>query len=926
MRERTRLLIVAAAVSGAAVATPASHALTADQQCQRAIASAGARIFRRSAAILASCERKLVRGALPAGTDCLADPATRQKRVDLAATVGGRIGAKCTDADAAALLPGGDCAGVQTSAALVGCIGGSHTAAADGLVATASGAGGALAAPASRCQTTALLQTRRFANARLRVLQRCKRNPPPDLLPGTDCTADPDTASRIAARRMTAGAKIAADCDAAALAEARFGMPCDVASDGGSLAECLLTAAESAGDDALAAEFPDTGFCGDAAAAVEQRIDGLVAQMTLDEKLEQMHGNDTIDGGWRTPGLDRLEIPGLGMIDGGRGVGTYGGNATCFPVGMARAATWDPALEERVGEAIGAEARAKGASVILAPVVNNLRHPRWGRAQETYGEDTLLLGRMGVGFVRGAQQHVIANPKHYAANSIEDTRFSVDVSIDERTLREVYLPHFRMTVQQAHAGSVMSAYNLVNGEHCGENVHLLHDVLKGDWNFQGFVESDWILGTRSTVPSANAGLDIEMPAPVYYGQPLADAVAGGQVSEDTIDGAVRRIVRSQLCFRLDSDPPQVDPTQVESTAHIDLALEAAHEAIALLKNANAALPLDRSAVHSIAVVGPLAAMANLGDHGSSDVAPSFAVAPLDGILAAAGGVTVNYVPSPSLSPSDQTTVAAADAAVVVVGLTSADEGEGLVTHGDRDSLALPAGEDQLVADVAALNPRTIVVLEGSGALLMPWVDSVSAILMAWYPGQVGGNAIADVLFGDVNPSGKLPMSFPVAESDLPPFDNVDLAVTYGYYHGYRYLDRNGVAPLFPFGFGLSYTTFQYSNLTLAPTTASPYDHVRVTADVTNTGAVAGDEIAELYVGYEGSSVDRAVSDLKGFARVHLEPGETRTVAFDVRAADLAFWNTAAGAWEVEPITYDVRVGPSSRDLPLTGSFAIAPAP
>jgi beta-glucosidase len=783
-----------------------------------------------------------------------------------------------------------------------------------------------VSAAAAHCQTQASRRASAFSRARLRALQRCKHEPPSGLLPGTDCSADPDTAARIAARRARAVAQIAAACDGAELAEARFAPPCDAPDTGEALAQCLVAAAEHASDDAIAAAFRDTAFCGDAAAAVEQRIDGLLAEMTLDEKLVQMHGSGTINGGWRTAGVARLGIPGLGMLDGPRGVGVYAGTATCFPVGMARGATWDPALEERVGEAIGVETRAKGASVILAPVVNMLRHPRWGRAQETYGEDTLLLGRMGAGFVSGAQRHVIANPKHYAVNSIENTRFGVNVSVDERTLREIYLPHFRMAVQQAHAASVMSAYNQVNGHYCAENAHLLHDVLKEDWGFQGFVESDWVLGTRSTVPSANAGLDIEMPTGFYFGQPLTDAVVGGQVAEATIDAAVRRIVRAQLCFRLDTEPPQQDPSQVETQAHTDLALDVAREAIVLLKNANAAVPLDRSQLQSIVVVGPLAAMANLGDHGSSNVAPSFAVAPLDGIVSHAGGVTVTYLPSTTLSMSDQAAVAAADAAVVVAGLTSDDEGEGLITHGDRDSLALSPDQDQLIAAVAALNPRSIVVLEGSGALLMPWVDDVAAVLMAWYPGQRGGDALADVLFGDVTPSGKLPMSFPVAEQDLPPFDNTSLAVTYDYYHGYRYLDRNGTAPLFPFGFGLSYTTFQYSNLTIAPTTLSPYGHVRVTADVTNTGTVPGDEIAQLYIGYQTSQVDRAVSDLKGFVRVHLEPGETRTVSFDVRAADLAFWNTATGAWEVEPITYDVRVGSSSRDLPLVGTFAVAASP
>jgi beta-glucosidase len=643
--------------------------------------------------------------------------------------------------------------------------------------------------------------------------------------------------------------------------------------------------------------------------------------MTVAEKVAQMHGVSLL-GISRTPPDPAVGIPGLVMNDGPRGVGITLGHATAFPVAIARGATWDPDMEERVGEAIGDEARAKGAAVLLAPVVNLLRHPRWGRTQETYGEDTMHLGRMGVGFIRGAQQHVIASAKHFAANTIEDTRFSVNVSIDERTLREIYLPHFRAAVQRAHAGSVMSAYNKVNGTYCGENVHLLHDVLKTDWGFRGFVESDWTLGTRSTVPSLTAGLDIEMPSGNHYGPPLLDALAHGDASIELVDAAVRRILRAQLCFRLDTEPPAPDASRVETAAHTALALDEARKSIVLLKNDAGALPLDRTRIHTLAVVGALATTANLGDLGSSTVVPSAAVSPLDGIVAHAGGIAVVPVTSDPLAPEDTAAIAGADAAVVVVGLDHRDEGEGLITHGDRDSLVLPRGQDALVAAVATANPRTIVVLEGSGPVLMPWLGAVPAVLTAWYPGEQGGNAIADVLFGDVVPSGKLPLTFPRAEDDLPPFDDQSFQVTYGYFHGYRWLDRNGVAPLFPFGFGLSYTTFRYTNLAVAPPTVGPWGRVRVTADVTNGGAVAGDEVAELYVGYEGSRVERAVRDLKSFARVHLEPGETRQVAFDVHAVDLGFWDSAAGAFVVEPITYDVAVGPSSRDLPLTGSFAV----
>ena len=898
-------------------------------------------LVRGSLAAVAACQSRLARGTLPDGTDCVADSAARRS------AAGGRLAARIRHActGQAYFTPAGDCANVGTPETLAACVQATHDAGAIALGHVFDATTGKLSSAARRCQTAASRAVRDFTLARLRILQRCKRRPPMALAPGTVCGADAATSARLTALRAHAGRSITARCTGDALAGARFGAPCAAPASGEPLAQCLLAAGETTGDAALAAEFPNPGFCGDGGAAVERRIDKLLAEMTRADKIEQMHGAG-LAGVSHTAANAGLGIPGLVMVDGPRGIGFTVGAATSFPVGIARGATWDVALEEQVGDAFGAEARAKGVSMLLAPTMNMLHHPRWGRAQETYGEDTVHLGRMATAFIRGVQRHVIASAKHFAGNSIEGrgadiahSRFNVDVSVDERTLREVYLPHFRMAVQEGHTGSVMSAYNQVNGQYCGENVHLLHDVLKGDWGFQGFVESDWVFGTRSTVPSATAGLDIEMPAANYYGKPLADAVGAGQVPEATIDAAVRRILRAQLCFRLDTDPPAADPTQVETPAHASLALQVAREGIVLLKNEHGTLPLDRSHLTSIVVVGarpvqrnpgdppaepPLAATANLGDHGSSTVVPSHAVAPLDGIVARAGGVTVTHVLGDPLTPADQTAIATADAAVIIAGLTFLDEGEGQITVGDRTSLALPGNQDALIAAVAALNPRTIVVLEGSGPVTMPWIDTVPALLTAWYPGQEGGTAIAEVLFGDLNPSGKLPLSFPRAEFDLPPFDAGNPAVTYGYYHGYRYLDKNGTAPLFPFGFGLSYTTFRYANLTVGAPTLSPYGRLTVTADVTNTGALPGDEVAQLYVGYRSSRVDRAVHDLKAFARVHLDPGETKTVSFPLRAADLAFWDTAAGGWEVEAITYDVAVGSSSRDLPLAGSFAVTP--
>ncbi len=690
-----------------------------------------------------------------------------------------------------------------------------------------------------------------------------------------------------------------------------------------------MVAADVAADAAALAEYGDGGFCGDAHQAVEARIDALLSQMTLDEKTLQMHGTGIVpqNGVWRTPDNERLGIPGFGMLDGPRGASRLAGNATAFPVGMARGATWDPDLETRVGAAIGEEVRAKGASVLLAPVTTVVRHPLWGRAQETYGEDPVHVGRMGVGFIRGAQQHVIASVKHYALNSIEDTRFTVNVSVDERSLREIYLPHFRMAVQDGRVGSVMAAYNLVNGQYCAENFHLLRDVLKGEWGFRGFVESDWVFGTRSTVPSALAGLDIEMPLARFYGQRLVEAVVAGNVPLATVDDAVRRILRTKLCFRLDTQPPVPDPARVESEEHTALALEVARKAIVLLQNTEALLPLDRSRLRSIAVVGALADVPNLGDSGSSDVEPSAAVSPLAGIRDRAGAVTVAHVPSESLTAADRATIAAADAAIVVTGFTEEDEGESLVGAGDRQTLGLGADQEQLIADVAALNDATIVVVEGGSALTVePWIDDVGAVLMAWYPGQEGGDAIADVIFGNANPSGKLPLTFARSGDDLPEFINDQNEVTYEYFHGYRRLDRDGVEPRFPFGFGLSYTTYAYANLNLADTSLFPGDTLQVAADVTNTGGVAGDEIVQVYISYEGSGVFRAERDLKAFAKLHLEPGETKTVSLDVPVEDLAYYDAIAGAWHVEPITYRVHVGPSSRNLPLSAAFEVfAPA-
>lgn len=668
----------------------------------------------------------------------------------------------------------------------------------------------------------------------------------------------------------------------------------------------------------------------------ERLLADIVSSMTLDEKIRQMSGDTGLldipvmlvrynlkpfDSG-ENPGLG---IPAISFTDGPRGVSV--GHSTCFPVSMARGATWDPELEERVGSAMGVEARAQGANFSGAVCINIPRHPGWGRAQETFGEDPYHVGEMGVAMVNGLQRHVMACAKHFACNSIEEARFSVDVRVEERALREVYLPHFKRCVQ-AGVASVMSAYNKVNGQYCGHSRHLLRDILKGDWEFDGFVMSDFMLGVRNGGDAVNGGLDIEMPFRWRFGRGLKRALGRGEVPVKAIDEAVTRVLRQKARFALVGDGSGYNRGKVACREHCTLALEVARKSIVLLKNKGEALPLDRGDIGRIAVIGELADRANLGDMQSSRVRPPYTVTPLEGIGDRAGdSVEVIYESGRDLIRAGKA-AREADAAVVVVGLTHRDEGEAIPVvnmGGDRENLDLSAGHESLIKAVAAETGRCVVVLEAGSAVTMEsWKDRVEAILMVWYPGMEGGSAVADILFGDVNPSGKLPITFPESTGQLPFFDRKAASIEYGYYHGYRLFDRDDLEPAFRFGFGLSYTEYRYGNLRLGAKEITGSGSVEALVDVTNAGQVAGEEVVQLYVGCRGSAVDRPIRELKGFARLPLEPGETRTHSFKLEARDLAYYDVASGEWKTEEAEYEVFVGPSSGwgDLRLRDTFRI----
>ncbi len=702
----------------------------------------------------------------------------------------------------------------------------------------------------------------------------------------------------------------------------------------------------------------------------------LVEQLTLEEKLDCLDGDlpfwpgmlDMISGGyvghaWPAAQVQRLGIPGIRFADGPRGCVLA--PATAFPVSMARGASFDTELEERIGEAIALELRARDATYTGAVCMNLLRHPAWGRAQETYGEDPHHVGEQAAALTRGLQRHVMACMKHFACNSMENARFTVDVLADERALHEVYLPHFRRVAEEGVA-SVMSAYNSLNGEWCGENAPLLRDILRGEWAWDGFVTSDFTFGLRDAVASVHGGLNIEMPFRQQRAQVLADAVADGRITEPAIDALVEEIIATLLRFanRIATRP---DDSVVACGEHRSLAREAASASMVLLRNEGALLPLDSVSLRRVAVLGHLAAVPNLGDQGSSNVLPPTVATPLDGLRAALGDARVVH------SDDDATIARDADVAVVVVGYTKHDEGEFLdqsalaalahlfppmddphlgfandaqrdeafaalasrsdtstetgatasdfdfsVAGGDRRSLRLRDSDEALIAAACEHNDNVVVCVMAGSAVVMPWLESPKATVMLWYPGMEGGHALADVLLGTVEPGGRLPFAIPHDESQLVDFDPDATTATYGLLHGQWKLDADGVQAHRPFGYGLGYTTFTIAAASLVSDAAA----ATLEATVTNSGERVGSTVVQVYASVPQSAVERPARRLTGFAKVRLDAGATDTVRIALDLRQLAV--REQGAWLTEDLPITLHIGLCAHNDAVTLSTDLRP--
>jgi beta-glucosidase len=648
----------------------------------------------------------------------------------------------------------------------------------------------------------------------------------------------------------------------------------------------------------------------------------IIAQLTLEEKAALCTGASN----WTTTPIERLGVPELIMSDGPHGVRRVPDvhevameslPATCFPTASCLASTWNVDLIHQMGEALADECIALNVDVLLGPGVNMKRSPLGGRNFEYFSEDPYLAGEMAASLINGIQSKGVGTSlKHYAVNNQEYQRFSISAEVDERTLREIYLVAFEKAVKQAQPWTVMCSYNKINGPFGSEHHYLLTEILKNEWGFEGFVVSDWG-AVRDRVAALKGGLDLEMPGPqARRVQAMVAAVRSGKMDEALLDEAARRIL--QIVFKAQETPKQ---GTFDMDAHHELAHQVAAEGMVLLKN-NGLLPLKDQ--QHIAVIGRAAENAHFQGGGSSHIHTTKVAVPFKELQAQAGNAELTYAPGYPADNSfrqdliDQavTLASSADVAVLYIALPAFKESEGY----DRTDLDLTDQQVALIKAVAKIQPNTIVVLNnGAPVAMSSWIDDVAAVLEGWMMGQAGGIAIADVLFGKVNPCGKLAETFPLKLSDTPAHINWPGeagAVRYGegLFIGYRYYDAKQMPVLFPFGYGLSYTTFAYSNPQVSAKSFKDVDGVTVTVDVTNTGTVAGKEIVQVYVHDQKSTLVRPAKELKGFAKVELQPGETKTVAIQLDFRAFAYYHPEYKQWITEDGEFDLLIGASAVDI------------
>ncbi|WP_059052091.1 glycoside hydrolase family 3 C-terminal domain-containing protein [Paenibacillus senegalimassiliensis] len=668
---------------------------------------------------------------------------------------------------------------------------------------------------------------------------------------------------------------------------------------------------------------------------MERSIKEIVGQLTLEEKASLCSGQDF----WRLKTVERLGVPSIMVADGPHGLRKEVENAdyliagqsipaTCFPSAAGLACSWDRSLIREMGSALGAECQAAGVSVLLGPGANIKRSPLCGRNFEYFSEDPYLSSEMAGSHIQGVQsQGVGTSLKHFALNNQEYRKMTVDAIVDERTLREIYLASFEGAVKEGQPWTVMTAYNRVNGEYCAENKTLLTDILRDEWGFEGVVVSDWG-AINERVPGLRAGLDLEMPFSLGEGDArIVQAVQNGELDEALLDRAVTVLL--ELAFK--GHEAKREQASFDAEEHHRLARRVARESMVLLKNEQAILPLSKSA--NIAIIGGFAQQPRFQGGGSSHIVPTQLdnafeeirrkVANSAQLSYASGYRTDEDEVNAGLIAEAVEAAKQAEVAVIFAGLPDRYETEGY----DRKHLRLPENHIRLIEEVAQVQPNLVVILSNGSPVEMPWIGKTQAVLEAYLGGQACGGALADLLFGDANPCGKLAETFPAALEHNPsylffPGEHDRAEYREGVFVGYRYYDTKALEPLFPFGHGLSYTRFEYSDLSLSSTHIQDSDTLTVSVRVRNTGELAGKEIVQLYVGDREASVARPLRELKGFEKIELQPGEEKTVTFELSKRAFAFYDVELGDWHAESGLFDIMIGRSSRDIAATSEVFV----